>query len=31
MGEITASTEGVKFHSKGGKILDMQAQGWRHF
>jgi thiamine-monophosphate kinase len=31
MGEITEASEGVKLHSTGGKIHDLQAQGWRHF
>jgi len=30
-GEITAASEGVKLHTKGGKIHDITAQGWRHF
>ncbi len=31
MGEITEKSKGVKFRTKGGKIYDMKAQGWRHF
>ena len=31
MGEITEKSEGVKFHTNGGKIVDMEAQGWVHF
>lgn len=31
MGEIVEATEGVKLHTKGGNIHDLQAQGWRHF
>lgn len=30
-GEMTAASEGVKLHSKGGKIHDLKAQGWKHF
>ncbi|HHM21797.1 MAG TPA: thiamine-phosphate kinase [Bacteroidetes bacterium] len=31
MGEITEKSEGVKFHTNGGKIVDLEAQGWKHF
>lgn len=31
MGEIVKASEGVKLHTKGGNIHDLQAQGWRHF
>jgi len=31
MGEITEKSEGIKFHTNGGKILDLEAQGWKHF
>jgi len=31
MGEIVPKEEGVKLHSKGGKIHDLPAQGWVHF
>ena len=31
MGEIVKSSEGIKLHSKAGKIHDLKAQGWRHF
>ena len=31
MGEIVEASEGVKLHTKGGNIHDLQAQGWRHF
>lgn len=30
-GEMTASEEGVKLHTKGGNIHDLKAQGWNHF
>ncbi len=30
-GEITERSEGVKLHSKGGKIHPLRAQGWNHF
>ena len=30
-GEITERSEGVKLHSKGGKIHPLKAQGWEHF
>lgn len=30
-GEMTAAKEGVKLHSKGGKIHPLKAQGWNHF
>ena len=30
-GEITAAADGVKLHTKGGNIHDIQAQGWVHF
>lgn len=30
-GEITASTEGIKLHTKGGNIHPLKAQGWVHF
>lgn len=30
-GEITAAKEGIKLHTKGGNIHDLQAQGWQHF
>lgn len=31
MGEIVKAEEGVKLHTKGGNIHDLQAQGWKHF
>lgn len=31
MGEIVEASEGVKLHTKGGNIHDLQAQGWQHF
>ena len=31
MGEITERSEGMKFHTNGGKIVDLEAQGWVHF
>ncbi len=30
-GEITERKDGVKLHTKGGNIHDIQAQGWKHF
>lgn len=31
MGEIVEAEDGVKLHTTGGNIHDLQAQGWRHF
>jgi thiamine-monophosphate kinase len=31
MGEIVGPADGVKLHTKGGKIYPITAQGWRHF
>lgn len=31
MGEMTEASEGIKLHTKGGNIHDIQAQGWVHF
>ncbi len=31
MGEITEKSEGLKFHTNGGRIVDLEAQGWKHF
>jgi len=31
MGEIVEATDGIKLHTKGGNIHELQAQGWRHF
>ncbi|MEM1325884.1 MAG: thiamine-phosphate kinase [Bacteroidota bacterium] len=31
MGEITKPEEGIKLHTTGGNIHDLQAQGWKHF
>lgn len=31
MGEIMEASEGVKFHTNGGNIHDLEAQGWKHF
>ncbi|HFA52222.1 MAG TPA: thiamine-phosphate kinase [Bacteroidetes bacterium] len=31
MGEITEKDEGIKFHTNGGRIVDLEAQGWKHF
>lgn len=31
MGEITEKSEGIKFHTNGGRIVDLTAQGWTHF
>lgn len=30
-GEILPASEGIKLHTKGGNIHDIQAQGWQHF
>ncbi len=30
-GEIVAKEDGVKLHTKGGNIHELQAQGWQHF
>lgn len=30
-GEILDAKDGVKLHTKGGKLHDLQAQGWQHF
>lgn len=30
-GEIVDAKDGVKLNSKGGKLHDLKAQGWRHF
>ncbi|MEL6276442.1 MAG: thiamine-phosphate kinase, partial [Bacteroidota bacterium] len=30
-GEMTAPSEGVKLHTKGGNIHPVKAQGWNHF
>ena len=30
-GEIVEASEGIKIHTKGGNIHNLQAQGWRHF
>jgi thiamine-monophosphate kinase len=31
MGEIVKPEEGIKLHTTGGNIHDIQAQGWKHF
>jgi thiamine-monophosphate kinase len=31
IGQIVDQKEGVKLHTSGGKIHDIQAQGWKHF
>jgi thiamine-monophosphate kinase len=31
IGEIVEASEGVKLHTVGGNIYDIQAQGWVHF
>lgn len=31
IGEITDKADGVKLHTSGGNIHDLQAQGWQHF
>ena len=31
IGEITQKEEGIKLHTSGGNIHDLQAQGWKHF
>lgn len=31
IGEITPKEDGIKLHTTGGNIHDLQAQGWRHF
>lgn len=31
MGEVVAPKDGIRLHTKGGNIHDLQAQGWRHF
>jgi len=30
-GEIVPREDGVKLHTRGGKLHDIRAQGWRHF
>lgn len=30
-GEILEATDGIKLNTKGGKLHDLKAQGWRHF
>ncbi len=30
-GEMTAASDGVKLHTKGGNIHPLKAQGWNHF
>ena len=30
-GDIVEVSEGIKLHTKGGNIHDLQAQGWSHF
>lgn len=30
-GEIVDAKDGIKLHTKGGNIHDLQAQGWTHF
>ncbi len=30
MGEIVPASDGVKLHTKGGQVHELQAQGWRH-
>ena len=30
-GEILAAEDGVKLNSKGGKLHELKAQGWKHF
>ncbi len=30
-GEILAAEDGVKLNTKGGKLHDLKAQGWKHF
>ena len=31
IGDIVEKSEGVTLHTTGGKIVPMQAQGWKHF
>lgn len=31
IGEITNAEDGIKLHTSGGNIHDIQAQGWQHF
>lgn len=31
IGEITPKEDGIKLHTSGGNIHDLQAQGWKHF
>lgn len=31
IGEIVTAEDGIKLHTSGGKIHDIQAQGWQHF
>lgn len=31
IGEMTAAEDGIKMHSKGNRIYDIEAQGWVHF
>ncbi len=31
MGEVVDAKDGLKLHTKGGNIHDIQAVGWRHF
>jgi thiamine-monophosphate kinase len=30
-GEMLNAADGVKLHTKGGKLHELKAQGWRHF
>jgi len=30
-GEITEASDGIKLHTKGGNIHEIEAQGWKHF
>jgi thiamine-monophosphate kinase len=31
IGEVVEQKDGIKLHTSGGKIHDVQAQGWQHF
>ncbi len=31
IGEIVDKSDGIKLHTTGGKILPLEAQGWKHF
>lgn len=31
LGEITPKEDGIQLHTKGGRLMPLVAQGWRHF